>query len=110
MSSTGCNTYFLFTNQTTDANGSPVSVEYPNKTAIVKVWGTFGGAAIKLQCLAPQSSPAVWIDVPDINGNTLLFQTNKQAPLKYLVQNEQVRAVQSSSSGSTTLNVTLEIY
>ncbi len=112
MAATQSNTYFLFTNQTTDGNSTPVIVNYPNKTAIVKVWGTFGGASIKLQTLAPQSSPPVWIDVPYSNSNvTMTFSSNNaQATLEYIVQNEQVRAVQSGSGGSTTLNVSLEIY
>lgn len=110
MNTTGSNTYFLFTNQTTDGNSAPVSINFPNKTVIVKVWGTFDGASIKLQALAPQSSPEVWIDIPDLNGNTLTFTTNKQSVLRYIVQNEQIRAVQSASGASTTLNVSLEIY
>lgn len=110
MAETGANTYFLFTNQTTDANSTPVAVNYANKTAAVKVWGTFGSATIKLQTLAPQSSPAVWIDVPDLDGSALIFSSNSQSTLEYLVQNEQVRAVQSGSTGSTTLNVSLQIY
>lgn len=110
MTSTKSGTYFLFTNQTTDANSAAVVVDYPGKTAIVKIWGTFGGASIKLQSLAPQSSPAVWIDVPDLNGNALTFAANNQRALQFLVQNEQIRAVQSGSGGSTTLNASLEIY
>lgn len=110
MAATQSNTYFLFTNQTTDGNSTPVIVNYPNKTAIVKCWGTFGGATMKFQTLAPQSSPPVWIDVPDINGNIISLTTNSQRTLQYIVQNEQLRAVQNSSGGSTTLNVSLEIY
>lgn len=112
MSETGYGTFLLFTNQTSDGNSSPVIVQYPNKTAIVKVWGTFDGATIKLQTLAPQSNPAVWIDVPFSNSTvTMTFSSNNaQATLEYLVQNEQIRAVQSGSGGSTTLNVSLEIY
>lgn len=110
MAETGFGTYFLFTNRTTDGNGTAVTVNYPNKTATVKVWGTYGGATVKLQTLAPQTSPAVWIDIPDINGNTLTFTTNKQSPLTYLVQNEQIRAVLSGATGTTTINATLEIY
>jgi hypothetical protein len=110
MAATGFDTYFLFSNQTSSANSDPVTVNYPNKTAIVKVWGTFDGANVKFQTLAPQTSPNVWIDVPDMDGNTLLFQTNKQSVIKYLVQNEQVRAVLASAGASTTLNASLEIY
>lgn len=111
MSATGYGTFRLFTNQTTDGNSTPVIINYPNKTAIVKVWGTFDGATVKFQTLAPQSSPEVWIDVPDRYGATMYFTiVNGQATLQYLVLNEQVRAVQASSGASTTLNASLEIY
>jgi hypothetical protein len=110
MAETGANTYFLFTNQTSDGNSSPVAINYSNKTAIVKVWGTYGSASIKLQTLAPQSSPNVWIDIPDLDGNVLTFTANTQSTLEFLVQNEQIRAVQSGSTGTTTLNVSLQIY
>ncbi len=110
MANTGSNTYFLFTNRTTDGNSDPVSVNYANKTAVVKVWGTFGGASVKFQSLAPQTSPNVWIDIPDINGTLMTFGANSQRTLQFLVQNEQIRAVLSSASGSTTINASLEIY
>lgn len=110
MAETGANTYFLFTNQTTDGNSPPVAVNYSNKTAIVKVWGTFGTGTIKLQTLAPNSSPNVWIDVPDLDGSVLTFTSNTQSTLEFIVQNEQIRAVLASASGPTTLNVSLQIY
>jgi hypothetical protein len=109
MTETKQGTYFLFTNQTTDGNSAPVNVDYPNKTAVVKVWGTFGGASVKFQTLAPQSG-GVWIDVPDLNGNIIMLSANAQRTLQFLVQNEQLRAVQSGSGGSTTVNASLEIY
>ncbi len=112
MANTGTNnTYFLFTNRTTDGNSDPVSVNYPNKKISVKVWGTFNGASIKLQTSAPQTNPAVWIDVPYANStNALIFNTDdSQATIEFLVQNELVRASQSSSGASTSLNVSLEI-
>jgi len=102
-------TSFLFLNQTTDGNSSPLAIQFGNKVAVVKVWGTFAGASIKLQSLAPQTSPAVWIDIPDINGNVMNFTGNGQRTLRYIVPNEQVRAVQSGSAGGTTLNVSLEL-
>jgi hypothetical protein len=110
MATTNTDTYFLFQNRTTDGNSDPVAVEYPNKTTIVKVWGTFDGASVKFQNLAPQSDPEVWIDVPDVNGNTLLFSANGQSVIEYLVYNERLRAVVSSAGASTTINASLEIY
>ncbi len=111
MDYTKSNTFFLFTNRTTDGNSDPVSVNYPTKKISVKVWGTFGGASVKFQTAAPQTSPIVWIDVPYANNtNTVIFNTsNSQATLEFLVQNEQVRAVLSSAGGTTSLNASLEI-
>lgn len=102
-------TSFLFVNQTTDGNSQPLAVQYSNRVAVIKVWGTFAGASMKLQSLAPQTNPAVWIDIPDTNGNVMNFTVNAQRILRYIVPNEQVRAVQSSSGGGTTLNVSLEL-
>lgn len=100
---------FLFQNQATDANSSSAVVGFPNKSTVVKVWGTFAGASIKIQSLAPQTSPAVWIDIPDMNGNTMNFTAASQRNMLGLVLNEQVRAVQSGSGGGTSLNVSLEV-
>jgi len=85
-------TFFLFTNETANGNSPAMIVKYPNKTAIIKVWGTWAGADIKFQTLAPSSSPEVWLDIPNTLGNTE-FTQDGQATLLYLVQNEQIRAV-----------------
>jgi len=103
------NLYFLLTNQTTDVNGDAVQVNYPNKKAIVKATGTFDGATIKFQSLAPQRPSATWIDIPDQNGAVVTLSTAGQRPLEYFVQNEQMRAVLTSAGGSTDITVTLEI-
>lgn len=109
MASTGItNTYFLFTNRTTNGNSTSAILEYPNKINVT-VWGTFDSAVVKLQTLAPQSSPEVWIDVPDKDGSTLTFTTNKQNTVENIVPNEQIRAVISSAGASTTLNVALQV-
>jgi hypothetical protein len=108
MAATGINSYYLFTNQTTDANSTDVTLNYPNKVNVT-VWGTFGGSSIKLQTLIPNTSPEVWIDVPDKDGNTITFTTNKQDTIENVVPNERIRAVLSSASGSTTVNVLLQV-
>lgn len=110
ISYTGSNTYFLFENQTSNGNSEPVSVNYSNKTAIVKFWGTFDGAYVTLQTLAPQTNPEVWLDVPDLAGDVLTFDANGQRTMQDFVQNEQVRAVLSNAGGATTVTVSLEIY
>ena len=104
-------TVFLFTNQTTSANSTAFAIPYSNKLAVVKVWGTFDGANIKFQTLAPHTTASpVWIDVPDNTGVLLTFSVNGQRALQYLIQNEQVRAVLSNAGASTTLNASLEMY
>jgi len=109
--SSNIGTLYLFQNQTTDANSTPYSIPYSNKVAVVKVWGTFGGAVVKFQSLAPGTSASpVWIDIPDFSGNIILFAINAQRALQFLIQGEQVRAVLSGSTGTTTINVSLEMY
>jgi hypothetical protein len=104
-------TIYLFTNQTTSANSTPFAIPYSNKLAVVKVWGTFDGANVKFQTLAPGTSASpVWIDVPDDSGVILTFSANGQRSLKDLIQNEQVRAVLANAGASTTLNVSFEMY
>ena len=104
-------TVYLFTNHTTDGNSAAFAIPYSNKVAVVKVWGTFGGASVKFQSLAPGTSASpVWIDIPDNNGVVLTFAIAGQRSLMYLIQNEQIRAVQSGSTGTTTINVSFEMY
>ncbi len=108
MARTGTtDTYFLFENQTTDANSTAVQVNYPSKTAVVKAVGTFDGASLKFQTTFPQSS--TWIDIPDYSGAVLALEDPGQRALLYLVQNEQVRAVLTGSGASTNISVSLEI-
>lgn len=102
-------TFFFFQAQTVDATSTAYTIKYPNKTAIIKFWGTWGGSNIKFQTLAPQSNPNVWIDIPNALGDTL-FNQDGQATLLYLVQNEQVRAVLSDATGTTSINASVEIF
>lgn len=104
------NTFFLFQNQTTDDVSDAVVVKYPNKTAIVKMWGDWLGAVIKVQTSAPQSSPETWIDVPATSGNTMEFTDDTQSTLLYLVQNEKIRASLSGAVMGTSINVSVEIF
>lgn len=97
----------LLTNQTIDVTTNPESFIFPNGAGL-KAWGTWGGASVILQTLAPQSSPAVWITVTDLLGNVVTFTANTQITLDFLVPGESLRAVQSGSTGTTTLNLTLQ--
>jgi hypothetical protein len=91
-----------------DTSAAIESINYPGKSAVVKVWGTFGGATIQFQTSAPQTNPAVWIPIADPNGNTNVT-TNTQGTISSLVQNEVLRVVQSGSGAGTTLNVSVEL-
>lgn len=110
MSSLG--TQYLFTSQTTDANSAAFPIPYSNKVGVVKAWGTWNGANVKFQTLAPGTSPSspVWIDVPDFTGTIVTFTSNGQRSIQYLIQNEQLRAVLGNAGGSTSLTVSVEMY
>jgi len=104
-------TQYLFLNQTTDANSTAFAIPYSNKVAVIKVWGTFDGANVKFQTLAPGTSASpVWIDVPDDTGNIITFVLDAQRALKYLIQNEQLRAVLSNAGASTSITASVEMY
>lgn len=104
---TQSNTYLLLTNQMADANAI-VSINYPGKSAVVKVWGTFAGATIQFRTSAPQTNPTVWLSIADPKGNTNIT-TNIQGTITDLVQNEQLQVVQSGSGVGTALNVSVEL-
>ena len=103
-------TVYLFTNQTTSANSTPLSIPYSNKIAVVKAWGTFDGANVTFESLAPGTSASpVWIDVPNRDGTVVTFSVNGQDVLEYLIQNEQIRAVLANAGASTAINVSFEM-
>lgn len=104
-------TQYLFTNQTTSANGTPFSIDWGNKLGVVKAWGTWNGANVTFQTLAPGTSGSpVWINVPDFSGNIITFSTNSQRSLIDLIQGEQLRAVLGNAGGSTSITVSIEMY
>ncbi len=97
---------YFFTAQTTDANSSSYIINYSSKTATVSAFGTWNGASVKIQSLAPDNT--TWLDIPDLANNTTSFTANGQKTVINFPQGKQMRAVQSSSGGSTSLTVTLE--
>jgi hypothetical protein len=101
-------TFVLFQNQTVNATSAVFVVNYPNERGVIKASGIFGGATIMIQNIAPSTSPAVWINVPDLTGNTVGFTTNGQAIMGGIVQGESVRAVLTGATGTTNITVTLE--
>lgn len=104
------NTYFkLFDNQQIDGNSTPVTVDFGSNKAVAKVWGTFDGATVYFENTAPQTSPVVWIRIPDGSGNPLDFTQDGQRTIEFLVYNEKIRAVVSGAGALTSINVTLEV-
>lgn len=101
-------TIFLFQNQTTTASSPSQTITYPNKTAVIKAWGTWNGASITIQTLAPGTTN-YWINVPDMNGNTMTFTSDGQRNISGIVLNEQMIAVLANAGASTSLSVSLQV-
>lgn len=102
-------TIVLFNAQTTDANSAVQNFTFANHKACVKAFGTWGGATLAVQVAAPTSIISnVWIPLKDINGNLVSFTTNGVAFIENMVYDDQIRAVTSSSSGTTTVSCTLQ--
>jgi hypothetical protein len=95
----------FFTSQTANVTTNPVSV--PFNTAVLKVWGTWGGANIKLQTGVP-GDPATFIDVTDSSGNPIVFTKNTQLTLGDIVLGDNLLAILSAAGGATNLNATLQ--
>lgn len=99
----------LFNAQTTDANSAVQNFTYSNHKACVKAFGTWGGATVALQVAAPTSiTPNVWIPLKDRNGTLVSFTANGVALIEDMVYDDQIRAVTSSSTGTTTVSCTLQ--
>lgn len=99
------NNIYLFNARTTDGNGTAMPVPFPNNDAIVEAFGTWGGASVKLQSLAADNS--TWIDVVNKSGSVISFSANGQLDLDYLIPNQSLRGVMSSSSGTTSVSLVL---
>jgi len=102
-------TIVLFNAQTADGNSTAKNFTYSNHKACVKAFGTWGGATVALQVVAPPNiSASTWIPLKDKNGNLVSFTANGVAFLEDIVYDDQIRAVQTSSSGPTSISVTLQ--
>ena len=98
---------WLFTAQTTDANSAAHIFSYPSQKACVTAFGTWDGATIELETLAPDNS--TWIPVSDSAFNIVTLSTpNSQVTIGDVVLNQQIRAVLANAGGSTSLNLTLQ--
>lgn len=106
---TGTDRIVLFTSRTTDGNSTAANIPYSNPRYIVKAFGTFGGATVALQVASPSGiASQVWMPVLNKWGQAVSFTTSGMAVVEGFVQNDQVRAVVSSSSGTTTVSIVLQ--
>lgn len=102
-------TIALLNAQTTDANGTAKNFTYSSHKACVKIFGTFGGATVALQVAAPTNISAnTWIPLKDRNGNLVSATSAAVFFLENIVYDDQIRAVQSASTGPTSLSCTLQ--
>jgi hypothetical protein len=102
-------TIVLFNTQTTDANSAVKNFSFPNHKACVKIFGTFAGATIALQVAAPTNLSAnTWIPLKDRNGTLVSATAAGIFFIEDMVYDDQIRAVQSSSAGGTSLFCTLQ--
>jgi hypothetical protein len=99
-------TQYVFTNQTTNANSATHTLTYPDKKTVVKFFGTWNGANITIQTLAPDET--TWINLFDIANNPVTITANNQLVLSDFVYSESFRAVLANAGGSTNLTVTLQ--
>lgn len=98
---------WLFTAQTANANGTAYIFSFPNQKATVTAFGTWGGATLALQTLAPDNS--TWVPVSDSAFNPVTFTTsNSQATIGDVVLNQQIRGVLTNAGMTTSLNLTLQ--
>ena len=103
-------TFYFFQNQTSNANSTVYQVAPGNNNNIVvKAWGTWGGANVILENMAPGTSASpVWIQLNDLNGNPFSFTTNAEQSICDLIYGENVRAVLSGATGTTSISVSVE--
>lgn len=99
-------TMFVFNSQTVNATSPTIILNYPDQKMVVKAFGTWNGASIILQTLAPDQS--TWIVINDLTGSPITFTINTQINIEGFIQGEQFRAILSSAGGSTNLSLTLQ--
>jgi len=102
-------TIVLFNAQTTDGNSTAKNFTYSNHKACVKIFGTFGGATVALQVAVPPNIAAnTWVPLKDRNGTLVSATAAGVFFLEDIVYDDQIRAVQTSSTGPTSLSCTLQ--
>lgn len=101
-------TFFPFKNATADGNSDSFSVILTDKKLVVKVWGTFDGASVTVQNLAPQSSPATWINIPIQSTQAFAATSDTQFTIEDIVNNEQIRFVITNAGAGTDITVSCE--
>lgn len=102
-------TIVLFNAQTTDGNSTAKNFTYSNHKACVKIFGTFGGATVALQVAVPPNiATSTWVPLKDRNGTLVSATAAALFFIEDVVYDDQIRAVLSSASGTTTLSCTVQ--
>ena len=102
-------TIVLLSAQTTDVSGTAKNFTYSNHKACVKIAGVFGGATVALQVSFPTGVLAsTWLPLKDRNGTLVSATTAGVFFLEDIVYDDQIRAVVTSSSGTTSLSCTMQ--
>lgn len=98
-------TTYVFQSRTTDGSQTTI-LNYPDQKILVQAWGTWGGATITLQTIAPDNT--TYITLTDLTGSAITLTADTQLTVTDFVQNQTFRAVLAGASGSTNLNLTLQ--
>ncbi len=99
-------TMFVFNGQTTNATSQTIILNYPDQKMVVKAFGTWNGASIAIETLAPDQT--TWIAINDLTGTAIAFTIDTQINVNGFIQGEQFRAILSAAGGSTSLSLTLQ--
>lgn len=99
-------TQYLLQNATSDGAGTALVLNYTEQKVLLQAFGTWGGATVVIQTIAPDNT--TWIPIADITGSSFTLIADTQFTLSDFVFNQQCRAVVSGSSGTTNLNVSLQ--
>lgn len=94
----------FFAAQTTDGNSTAYKATFPNRRGQLSVYGTFNGATVTLT-YSPDGG-TTYVTLKDVLGNDVAATAARpfiiEVPVGVLL-----RATQSSSGGSTSLNAKL---
>jgi hypothetical protein len=106
MTSSPNDPQYVFTNQTTSGNSTTHYLTFTDNAIVVMAFGTWNGANITYQTLAPDGS--TWINLFDLASNPFTSTANDQFVISDYVKGQGFRAVLANAGGSTNLTVTLQ--